>query len=529
MRDIHYPGRSVVMSTRAMAATSQPMATAAALDMLRRGGNAMDAAVAAGATLGVTEPQSTGIGGDCFILYHDAASGRPYGLNGSGRAPARASPDAIRARGHRRMPEYDIVSVTVPGAVDAWHTALERFGRLDLAAALEPAIAWAEDGYAVTEVVAEVWKRHEPLLSGCEHTRRNYLPDGRAPAPGSRHRQPELARTLRRIADEGRDAFYEGDIAERILRFTEERGGLLALEDFRAHRSEWVEPVGTDYRGLRVLELPPNGQGVVTLMMLNTLVHAELGAMRHLGPEHAHLFTEAFRLALAERDRFVADPAFHDIPLETLVSPEFGARQWSRLDPDRALAHPIPSALPASRDTVYLTVVDEERNVCSFINSLFHPWGSALVAGDTGILLQNRGGGFVLEEGHFNCIAPGKRPLHTIMPALAYRDGHPVLSFGVMGGNYQPMGHAYALSNWLDFGMDLQEAVDAPRFSTEDGALVVERGVPAATREALAARDHRVVEAERPLGGAQCIHIDRRKGVLQAASDARKDGCALGY
>ncbi len=529
MRDIHYPGRSVVMSTHGMVATSQPTATAVGLDVLRRGGNAMDAAVAAGATLCVTEPQSTGIGGDCFILYHDAATGRPYGLNGSGRAPARASAAAIRERGYTEMPEYGVLSVTVPGAVHAWHTALERFGSMCLGDALAPAIAYAEEGYAVGQVVARVWQRNEAFLAQAPDTRRTLLVDGRAPQAGTRLRQAELARSLRRIAEGGPAVFYQGEIAEQIVRFSEANGGLLALEDFAEHRSDWVEPIATDYRGLRVLELPPNGQGIVALMMLNILADAGLDGMAHLGADHVHTLVEAFRLAMAERDRFLGDPDFDDIPVAEMLSPDFAARQRRRMDPKQALAHPVRSGLAEHRDTVYLTVVDEHRNAASFINSLYHPWGSGLVAGETGILLQNRGGGFVLEEGHFNCVAPRKRPAHTIIPALAYRGERPVFSFGVMGGNYQPLGHAYVLSNWLDFGMDLQEAVDAPRFSHEDGALVVERGVPPETRRALGSRGHRVVESEKPLGGAQCIYIDWSRDVLQAASDPRKDGCALGY
>jgi gamma-glutamyltranspeptidase/glutathione hydrolase len=529
MRDIHYPGRSVMMSTRGMAACSQPMATAAALDVLRRGGNAMDAAIAAGAALCVTEPQSTGIGGDCFILYHDAASGRPYGLNGSGRAPARAQADAIRRLGHSTMPEHGILSVTVPGAIHAWHSALERFGSMPWAEVLAPAITYAREGYAVTEVVAHVWRRNEAFLAQAEDTRRTLLVDGRAPRAGSCHRQPELARSLEHIAEGGPDAFYRGDIAEQIVRFSDAHGGLLALEDFAEHRSEWVEPVAVDYRGLRVLELPPNGQGVVALMMLRLLEHAALARMKPLSADHVHTMSECFRLAVAERDRFICDPGYSDIPLAELLSPEFAARQWRRIDPHRALAHPVRSGLPAHRDTVYLTVVDARRNVASFINSLYHAWGSGLVAGKTGVLLQNRGSGFVLEAGHCNCLAPRKRPLHTIIPAMAYRRERPVLAFGVMGGDYQPMGQVCVLTNWLDFGLDLQEAVNAPRFTHEEGALVVERGVPQAVRDELGRRGHRVLESEKPLGGGQCIYIDWEQGVLQAASDPRKDGCALGY
>jgi gamma-glutamyltranspeptidase/glutathione hydrolase len=529
MRDIQYPGRSVVMSTTGMIATSQPMATQVGLHILRSGGNAMDAAVAASATLCVTEPQSTGIGGDCFILYHDAGSGRLYGLNGSGRAPRRATREELLRRAHTRMPEQGILSVTVPGAIDAWSVALARFGTMRLHDLLQPAIAFAENGYAVSPVVAKVWKQHQALLAACGDTARTLLVNGRAPVAGTRHRQPNLARSLRAIAQQGRDVFYRGEIARQLVDFSRAHGGLLELEDLEAHRSTWVEPIYTDYRGLRVYELPPNGQGITALMVLNILEGVELGAMQHLSAEHIHLLTEAVKLAAAERDRFVADPDFSDIPVSALLSKEFARRQYARIDPTQALSPPLASALSEHRDTIYLTVVDQHRNAVSFINSLYYPWGSGMVAGDTGIMLQNRAAGFNLIEGHPNCIAPGKRPLHTIIPAMVYRANRPLLCFGVMGGAYQPMGHSYVLSNWRDFGMDLQEAVDAPRFLPANGTLTVERPIPMATRAALERRGHRVLEAEKPFGGGQCIYIDWDQGVLQASSDPRKDGCALGY
>jgi gamma-glutamyltranspeptidase/glutathione hydrolase len=517
------------MGTEGMVATSQPMATQVGLSVLRNGGNAMDAAIAASATLCVTEPQSTGIGGDCFLLYHEAKSGTLHGLNGSGRTPRRATLESYRRIGYTEMPEYGIHSITVPGAVDAWHTALERFGTLSFEQALQPAIRYAEDGYAVSPVVAKVWKQNEKLLAEYPDTRHTLLIDGQAPLAGTRHRQPNLARSLRLIARGGRDAFYQGEIAERIVAFSRASNGLLEPEDFVEHRSQWVEPIHTDYRGLRVCEIPPNGQGITALMMLNILENTDLGAMRHLSAEHIFMVTEACRLAVAERDRFVADPDFSDIPLAALLSKEFGQKQYARIDPARALTHRVASGLPNHRDTIYLSVVDRERNACSFINSLYHPWGSGLVAGETGIMLQNRGGGFSLIEGHPNCIAPAKRPLHTIIPAMVYRDERPLLCFGVMGGEYQAMGHAYVLSNWVDFNMDLQEAVDAPRFLPSGDVLAVERPIPASTRAELEQRGYRVTDAEKPLGGSQCILIDWDEGVLQAASDPRKDGCALGY
>ena len=512
-----------------MVATSQPMATAAALQILRRGGNAMDAAVAASATLCVTEPLSTGIGGDCFLLYYEAATGELHALNGSGRAPGRATPDAIRAAGTTQIPERGILTVTVPGAVDAWQTAIERFGNLDFGALLEPAIEYAEKGFAVTPVVANAWKNHEEIFRRYADSAASFLPGGCAPEAGSRHCFPDLARALRLVADQGKDAFYRGAIADEIIRFSEEHDGLLEYEDLVSHRSEWVAPVSTDYRGLTIVEVPPNSQGITALMTLGMLEQADLKSLEHLSPEHVHLITEAFKLAQAEAARTIADPAFADIPVQVLLSKQFAQQQFARIDPQAAAPWPVSPRLPEHRDTVYLTIVDKDRNTVSFINSLYYPGGSGMVAGKSGVLLQNRGAGFVLDDHHANCIAPGKRPLHTIIPAMAFRDARPVLSFGVMGGSYQPLGHAYVISNWLDYGMDLQEAIDAPRFHIMDGVLSVERPLPQATRQALLRLGHRLEQAETPIGGAQMIYIDWARGVLYGASDPRKDGCALGY
>ena len=528
MRDNQYPGRSVVMSTRGMIAASQPLATQAGFAVLQAGGNAMDAAIAASAVLCVAEPQATGIGGDCFLLYHEAKTGKLHGLNGSGRAPVRATLEEFERRGLMQVPEFGILSVIVPGAVDAWQTALERFGTRSLEELLQPAIAYAEDGYAVTPVVAKAWHNNAAVLAPHAESRRDFLVDGRAPAAGTVHRQPRLAQSLRQLARAGRDAFYQGAIAEEIVRFSHVHDGLLELEDFAAYRAEWVEPICTDYRGVRVYEIPPNGQGITALMTLNILAHADLRGMAHLSADHLHLFIEAFKLATAERDEYVADPAFNKLPVEAMLSKAFAAKQYARIDPQRAARFPIPPAARTHRDTVYLSVVDRDRNAVSFINSLYYPFGSGMVAGDTGIMLQNRGAGFVLERGHFNCIAPRKRPLHTIIPAMAYR-GDDLLSFGVMGGEYQPMGHVYVLTNWLDFGMDLQEAIDAPRFLPGGGAVALERPIPDAVLKALQQRGHAVGRTELALGGAQAIYVDTRNGVLSAGSDPRKDGCALGY
>ncbi len=529
MRDHQLPGRSVVMAADAMAATSQPLATEAALQVLRDGGNALDAAIAASAVLSVVETYSSGIGGDCFLLYHENASGQLHALNGSGPSAAAATVDAVRARGFEQMPEQDILSVTVPGAVDAWYQASQKFGKLEFSRLLQPAVHYAERGYVVSPVIALNWKKHEALLAQTPEASAAYLVGGRAPAAGSIHRQPDLARSLRRIAEQGRDGFYLGEIAEEIVRYSDSMNGLFTLDDLADYRAEWVEPVHSNYRGYEVYETPPNGQGITSLMALNILAQTDVGKLPYMSPDHVHLLSEAFTLAMAERDRFVADPRFNELPLEQLLSDEFARAQFERIDMQRALPQPVKSALPNHRDTVYISVVDRDRNACSFINSVFFSWGSGLVAGNTGINLQNRGAGFVLDEGHFNRLEGGKRPLNTIIPAMVYRDGKPVLSFGVMGGQYQAMGQTYVLSNWIDYGMDIQQAQDAARFFLYDGVLDVEVGIPVATRKGLADKGHKVVELDAPHGGSQGIVIDWETGVLHGGSDPRKDGCAMGY
>jgi gamma-glutamyltranspeptidase/glutathione hydrolase len=450
-------------------------------------------------------------------------------LNGSGGAPAAASADALRERGFHSMPELGILSVTVPGAIDAWTAANARLGKLDFARLLQPAIHYAEQGYAVSPIIARNWKNNEELLAATPEASAAYLVDGRAPAAGTIHRQPDLARSLRIIAEQGRDGFYQGEIAAEIIRYSDSLNGLLSLDDLASYRSEWVEPISSNYRGFDVFEIPPNGQGITTLMALNILAQTDVGELQRLGADHIHLVSEAFTLAMAERDRFIGDSAFNPIPVEQMLSDEFAKSQYARIDMKKALAQPVKSALPNHRDTVYLSVVDKDRNCCSFINSVFYSWGSGLVAGSTGINLQNRGSGFTLEDGHFNQIAPRKRPMHTIIPAMVYRDSRPELSFGVMGGQYQAMGQAYVLSNWIDYGLDIQEALDAPRFFLYDGILEVEDGVPDAARAGLSIKGHQVEASESPWGGGQGIVIDWDRGVLHGGSDPRKDGQAAGY
>jgi len=529
MRDHHFPGRSPVMSTGAMVTTSQPMATQAALQVLYDGGNAMDAAIAASAVLGVVESYSTGIGGDCFILYHEAATGKLHALNGSGRSPAKATLEVVKSQGHETMPVEGMLSVTVPGAIDAWAKANGALGKLDFSRLLQPAIDYAEQGYVVSPVIAKNWQETEGLLSKTPEAAAVYLVDGKAPKAGSVHKQPNLAATMRLIAEQGRDAFYKGAIAKEVIRFSDANGGLFTLDDFANHTSEWVEPISSDYRGYKVCEVPPNGQGITTLMALNILSQTNVGELEHLGAEHINLLSEAFTLAMAERDRYISDPDFNELPVDWLLSDEFAQQQYARIQPHKALNQPVTSALPRHEDTVYISVVDKDRNACSLINSVFHSWGSGLVAGSTGINLQNRGAGFVLEEGHFNQLEPNKLPMHTIIPAMVYKDDQPVLSFGVMGGQYQAMGQAYVLSNWLDYDMDIQQAIDAPRFMLYDGELALEPTVPNDSYEQLQKYGHKMAWTTSPHGGGQGIVIDWENGVLQGGSDPRKDGHAVGY
>ena len=529
MRNRHHPGRSPVIAAEAMACTSQPVATQTALQVLRDGGNALDAAIAASATLAVVESYSTGIGGDCFILYHENATGQLHALNGSGRAAAAASVAELRARGHRSMPDQGILSVTVPGAVDAWHTANAALGRLPFADLLAPAIHYARHGYAVTPVIAHHWQACEPRLAATPEAAKAYLIDGKAPAAGAIHTQPDLAASLQLIAEQGRDAFYRGDIARAIVRYSDALDGLLSLDDFARHAAEWVTPISTEYRGARICQVPPNSQGITVLMALNMLAQTEVARHPHLSADHIHLLSEAFTLAMAERDRFVSDMAFNALPIDELLGDALAARQFARIGMHQTNRPPVASGMPRHKDTVYLSVVDRERNACSLINSVFHAFGSGLVAGETGINLQNRGGGFQLDERHFNKLEGGKRPLHTLIPAMAYQQDRPVLSFGVMGGQYQAMGQLYLISNWLDYAMDVQQALDAPRFFPCNGELALEQGVPDAVAAALSQRGHAVSTSDEPHGGGQAIMIDWARGVLHGGSDPRKDGCAGGF
>lgn len=528
MRDFQLPGRSAVRTTGAMAATSHPLSTEAALNMLRQGGNAVDAAISASAVQAVVEPQSTGIGGDCFVLYAKEGSDNLLALNGSGRAPLAASVEAFRAMGLTEVPRLGPHSVTIPGAIDAWDRLSRDHGRKPLAECLQAAIHYAEAGYVVHDRVAFDWADTADVLAADPHSAAIFLPEGRPLRAGDLHCQPALADTLRHVAEMGREGFYKGHVARAIVARLRELGGLHSLADFAAMRCDWVQPVAIDYRGHRVHQMPPNNQGLTALVMLNILARHELGSLDPQGAERYHLEVEAARLAYRERNSRLAEMDRDDPVISALLSSAHAARLDAEIDPRRAMTH-LPPVQLAMSDTVYISVVDEDRNAISFINSTYWAFGSGITCPETGVVLQNRGSSFRLDPTHPNALAPGKRPMHTIMPGMLTRNGQVVMPFGVMGGDYQPMGHAHLLTNILDFGMDVQAALDSPRVFHEDGQVKVERGISDATRVGLRALGHEVAETAEPFGGGQAIWIDWDKGTLTGGSDPRKDGMAAGY
>ncbi len=525
MRDFQTPGRSAVFSTEGMCATSHPLAALTAVDILRQGGTAADAAVAGAVMLGLCEPQMTGIGGDCFALLSDPSTGEVTALNGSGRAPAAADPEALRAEGLTTIPPYGAQAVTVPGAIDAFCTLAERHGRLGIDALLAPAIAAAENGVPVAPRVAFDWAGDAAVLQGA--ARDIYAVNGTAPAPGAIFRAPGQAEVLRRIARDGRDAFYTGEVAEDMLAVLNAHGGVHTAEDFAATASMTAAPVSGRYKDVELVEHPPNGQGATAILMAHMLAEFDLASLDPLGPERTHLETEAAKLAHQERDRLIADPD-HAAAAEAMLAPETARRLAARIRADAVLPPPPAPAWAEHKETVYITVVDRDRRAVSLIYSIFHGFGSGLASERFGILLQNRGAAFTLEAGHPNELGPRKRPLHSIIPAMLRENGRVTMPFGVMGGGYQPTGHVRVMTNLIDFGINPQAALDAPRAFSEAGELRLERGYPDATRAALAELGHKVVTPARPLGGAQAIRI-HEDGVLEGASDPRKDGCALGY
>ncbi len=536
-------GRSVTLATHGMVATSHPLAAQIGLDVLKSGGNAVDAAIAVDAALGLMEPMSCGIGGDLYALVWDAKTQKLYGLNASGRSPYNATRDFFAKKGLDQIPTTGPLSWSVPGCVDGWEALRKRFGTRSLGQILEPTIRYALEGFPVTPVIAGYWQGGAARLRRHPDAARTYLIDNRAPRAGEIFKNPNLARSYRLIADKGRDAFYKGPIARAIVAFSETNGGLFSLKDFADHTSTWVEPVSTTYRGYQVWEIPPPGQGIAVLEMLNLLEGYDL---KKMGPESAdwwHLFLEAKKLAYADRARFYADPVFVKVPVAELISKPYADQRRKLIDMSKAMTR-IPAGDPKLEqgDTVYLCVVDKDRNCVSLIQSNYMGFGSGLVPGDLGFALQNRGCLFALDAAHPNRLDPHKRPFHTIIPSMVMKDGKPWFVFGVMGGDMQPQGQVEVLVNLIDFGMNVQEAGESPRLEhvgsatptgipgkRGGGTVQAERGISEKVIEELTRRGHQIKPVRVNGGGYQGILIDPKTNVLHGGSEARKDGCAVGY
>ncbi len=525
MRDFHLPGRSPVLATNGMCATSHPLAARTAVDILARGGNAMDAAIAGAVLLGICEPHMTGIGGDCFALFNTAGSNDILAYNGSGPAPAAASADVLRADGHDTIPETSAHAITLPGAIDAFCRLSDRYGKLGLADLLAPTIHYADHGVPVAARVADDWPIASEKLQG--HGLAHFMPSGNPPKTGQIFRAPGQAEILRRVAKTGRDAFYTGEVAEDMLAALTAAGGTHTAEDFASVEVTQTTPISGSYKGTELVEHPPNTQGATAILLLNILDHFDIASMDPLGSTRAHIEAEASKLAYDARNRIIAD-ADHTTALEHMLSHDTAAQLAALINPKVAMheAHAVAEAV--HRDTVYITVVDRDRMAVSLIYSIFHGFGSGIASEKFGVLFHNRGAGFNLTPGHPNELAGGKRPMHTIIPAMLRENGRVTMPFGVMGGQYQSCGHARFVSNLKDFGMDPQTAIDAPRCFAEAGQLKLERGYSEKTRSELANLGHQVVVPDTPIGGAQAILL-HDSGVLEGASDARKDGCALGY
>ncbi len=537
-----HASRSEVIAPHGMAATSQPLATQIALDILKAGGSAVDAAIAANAALGLMEPTGCGIGGDLFAIVWDADKEELTGLNASGRAPKAMTLEYFRENGIDRIPPFGPLPVSVPGTVDGWFELHERYGRLPMTDILAPAIAYARDGFPVSEVIAYYLARNATRISEFPGFRETFMPDGRMPRKGEMFRNPRLANTYAIIAEKGRDEFYKGGIARVIADYMAEQGGLLTYEDMAAHESEWVTPVSTNYRGWEVYELPPNGQGIAALQILNILEGFDIAAMGFGSAEYVHHLVEAKKLAFEDRAKFYADMDFVDVPVERLISKDYADERRKLISASEASRRlPAGDAHLETGDTIYLTVADKDGNMVSLIQSNYRGMGSGMTPGELGFVLQDRAELFALDEDHANVVAGGKRPFHTIIPAFVMKDGKPLMSFGLMGGSMQPQGHAQIVVNMVDFGMNLQEAGDAARVNhkgssqptgsvMEDGGVVhLEDGFSAATREKLEALGHRLGPSDGSFGGYQAILWDREQGVYYGASEVRKDGQAAGY
>ncbi len=532
--------RSEVIAQNGMACTSQPLATQVALDILKSGGNAIDAAIAANAALGLMEPTGNGIGGDLFAIVWDAKTQKLYGLNASGRSPYELTLDYFKENGFEKIPSHGALSVSVPGCVDGWFELHNKFGKLSMNEILTPAIDYARNGFPVSELIAYYWERNARILQKYPGFEEIFMPGGKAPAKGEIFKNPYLANTLEQIAHEGRDVFYKGEMAQKMINYLREQGGFFTLKDFEDHTSEWIDPVSVNYRGYDVWELPPNGQGIAALQMLNILENYDIGSMGFGSPEYMHLFIEAKKLAFEDRAKFYSDPEFNELPVDWLVSKHYGKERAKLINQNRA-GRNYPAGEPDTDNTIYLTTADKDGNMVSLIQSNFRGMGSGMTPGKLGFVLQDRGELFSLEEGHMNVYEPHKRPFHTIIPAFITKDGKPFISFGVMGGDMQPQGHVQIVCNIIDFGMNLQEAGDAPRIQhtgssdptggqmTDGGEVNLETGFSYQTIRSLMEKGHKISFANGPYGGYQAIMWDEKNKVYYGASESRKDGQAAGY
>ncbi len=532
--------RSEVIAQNGMACTSQPLATQAALDILKSGGNAIDAAIAANAVLGLVEPTGNGMGGDLFAIVWDAKTKKLYGLNASGRSPYDLTLNYFKENGYEKIPSLGPLPVSVPGCVDGWFELHNKFGKLPMTAVLNPAIHYAENGFPLTELIAYYWGSNSRSLKRFPGFEEIFMPDGKAPKKGEVFKNPYLASTLKMVAEGGRDVFYKGEIAEKIVSYVREQGGFLSMKDFEDHMSEWVEPISTNYRGYDVWELPPNGQGTAVLQMLNILENYDIASMGFGSPEYMHLFIEAKKLAYEDRAKYYSDMDFNKIPIKGLISKEYAKKRAELINENRA-ARSYPAGELEMGNTIYLTTADKDGNMVSLIQSNYRGMGSGMTPGKLGFILQDRGELFALREDHMNVYEPHKRPFHTIIPAFITKDGEPFVSFGLMGGAMQPQGHTQIVCNLIDFGMNLQEAGDAPRIShdgssqptgttmTDGGEVSLERGFSYQTIRDLMSKGHKIGYAKGPYGGYQAIMYDKKNKVYYGASESRKDGQAAGY
>ncbi len=532
--------RSEVIAQHGMAATSHPLATQVAIDILKKGGSAIDASIAANACLGLMEPTGNGIGGDIFAIVWDAKAQKLHGLNGSGRSPKSLTLDYFLENGYEDIPYYGPLPVSVPGCVDGWFELHGKFGKLSMKENLKPAIDYARNGFPMTELIAYYLKGSAPRYMKYPGFKEVFLPNGKTPAKGEIFKNSYLANTLETIANEGRDAFYRGDIARTIAAYMKEQGGFLSYEDLASHKSEWIDPVSTNYRGYDVWELPPNGQGIAALQILNILEGFDIASMGFGSEEYMHTFIEAKKLAFEDRAKYYSDMDFNRIPVDALISKDYAKERMKMIDPDRA-ARSYPAGKLGHGDTIYLTVADKEGNMISLIQSNYLGIGSGMTPTGLGFVLQDRGNLFALDKNHMNVYEPGKRPFHTIIPAFVTKDGKPFFSYGVMGGAMQPQGHAQVLINIIDFGMNIQEAGDAPRINhsgssqptgsemTNGGKVQLETGFDYEVVRELRKKGHNIIFSVGPYGGYQGIMWDDENKVYYGASESRKDGMAAGY